>query len=132
MEVKSISKYIRISPRKTRLVADLVRGKGAVRSLGILHAVNKKAAKEIIKTLSSAISNAKNREMKEDSLWIKKIVVDGGPMYKRYMPRAMGRATMIRHTTSHITVLLSDQKASGKVEKEINKEVKKEIKKEKK
>jgi large subunit ribosomal protein L22 len=117
MEVKAVTKYIRISPRKTRLVADLVRGKNAVRSVGLLNNVNKKAAKEILKTLTSAISNAKNQELKEESLWIKKIVIDGGPMYKRYMPRAMGRATMIRHTTSHITVLLSDEKTGLKAKK---------------
>lgn len=110
MEVRAVSKYIRISPRKTGLVAALVRGKPALESQEILQAMNKRAAKVIGKVLNSAISNAKQKEIKEESLWIKRIFVDGGPMYKRYMPRAMGRATMIRRRTSHITVVLSDEK----------------------
>lgn len=109
MEVRAISKYIRISPRKTRLVADILRGKNAVVSQQILSAVNKRAARIIGKVLNSAVSNARQKEIKEDSLWIKKILVNGGPLYKRYMPRAMGRATMIKKPTSHITVVLSDE-----------------------
>lgn len=109
MEFKAISKFVRISPRKTRLVADLIRGRNAVTSLQLLETVNKRAARIIGKTLNSVISNAKQKEAEEESLWIKKIVIDGGPLYKRYMPRAMGRATMIRHPTSHITVVLSDE-----------------------
>lgn len=114
MEVRAVTKFIRISARKTRLVADLVRGKKALYALSLLQAVNKRAAKFIAGTLTSAISNAKQKEMDEESLWIKKIFVDGGPMFKRFMPRAMGRATMIQHTTSHITILLSDEKPGSK------------------
>lgn len=110
MEVKAISKYIRISPRKTRLVADIVRGRNAVVSQQLLGTVNKRAARIINKVLNSAISNARQKEIKEESLWIKKILINGGPLYKRYMPRAMGRATMIKRPTSHITVVLSDEK----------------------
>lgn len=114
MEAKAVSKYIRISPRKTRLVADIIRGKNALVSQQLLQTVNKRAAKVIGKTLNSAVSNAKHKEGKEESLWIKKILVDGGPIYKRYMPRAMGRATEIRRPTSHITIVLSDEKKQGK------------------
>lgn len=111
MEVRAVSKYIRISPRKTRLVADIVRGKNAVVSQQLLGTVNKRAARIINDVLNSAVSNARQKEIKEDSLWIKKILVNGGPLYKRYMPRAMGRATMIKRPTSHITVVLSDEKS---------------------
>lgn len=113
MEIKAVSKYIRISPRKTRLVADIIRGKNAVVSQQVLGAVNKRAARIINKVLNSAVSNARQKDIKEESLWIKRILVDGGPLYKRYMPRAMGRATMIRRPTSHITVVLSDER--GKI-----------------
>lgn len=110
MEVMAVSKYVRISPRKTGLVAEVVRGKPALESQQLLQTMNKRAAKVIGKTLNSAISNARQKEIKEESLWIKKIVVGGGPMYKRYMPRAMGRATMVRRRTSHVTIVLSDEK----------------------
>lgn len=109
MEIKAVTKYIKISPRKTRLVADMIRGRNALRSVKILEAVNKRAAQVINKTLNSAISNARNKEAEEETLKIKKIFVDGGPIYKRFMPRAMGRATMIKHPTSHITIILSDE-----------------------
>lgn len=109
MEFKAVTKFIRISPRKTRLVADTVRGRNALQSQALLETVNKRAARIIGKTLNSAISNARQKEVKEESLWIKKIFIDGGPLYKRYMPRAMGRATMIRRPTSHVTIILSDE-----------------------
>lgn len=110
MEVKAVTKYIRISPRKTGLVAATIRGRNALESQQILGMMNKRAARVIGKTLNSAISNARQKEVKEESLWVKKILIDGGPVYKRYMPRAMGRATMIRRRTSHVTVVLSDEK----------------------
>lgn len=115
MEFRAVSKFIRISPRKTRLVADVVRGKSAVTAQGVLAAMNKRAARIINKTLYSAISNARQKEVNEETLWIKKIFIDGGLFFKRYMPRAMGRATMIRKRTSHITIILSDErdKAAG-------------------
>lgn len=121
MEAKAACKYLRISPRKTRLVVDLVRGKKASGCLEILEAMNKRAARVVNKVLASAVANARQKELDVDSLWIKKITVDGGPVYKRYMPRAMGRATMIKKPTSHITIILSD----GKEEPEIKEEVRK-------
>lgn len=116
MEFSAVSRFIRISPRKTRLVADLIRGKNAIMSVQLLGTVNKRAARIIGKTLNSAISNARQKEAEENSLWIKKIVIDGGPQYKRFMPRAMGRATMIKHPTSHITIVISDEKIAPKAE----------------
>lgn len=131
MEFRAISRFVRISPRKTRLVADLVRGENAIESQQLLETVNKRAARIIGTTLNSAISNARQKEVEEESLWIKKIVIDGGPLYKRYMPRAMGRATMIRHTTSHITVVLSDEKRILKGKEEVTKKEELEVKEEK-
>lgn len=114
MEFKAISKFVRISPRKTMLVADLIRNKRALDAQAILKTVNKRAAFEIGKTLDSALSNAKHKEADESSLWVSKVLINGGPMYKRYMPRAMGRATPILHRTSHIVVMLSDEKPGTK------------------
>ena len=116
MEAKAVSKYIRISPRKTRLVIDLVRKKKADNSVQILEAMNKRAAKIISKVLASAIANAAVKDLNVDNLWIKKAFVDKGPIYKRFMPRAMGRATAIKKPTSHITIILSDEGKGRKAE----------------
>ena len=71
---------------------------------------NKAFAKKMIKLVNSAVANARqNSNMNVDDLWIKRIYVDGGPIFKRYMPRAMGRATMIRKRTSHVTVVLDEK-----------------------
>lgn len=129
MEVRAVSKFVRISPRKTNLVAALVRDRKAPEAMAVLQSLNKYAARIIAKTLASAISNAKNKDMDEKSLWIKSIKIDGGPMYKRYMPRAMGRATMIKHRTSHINILLSDERGGVKKETEEPKPIKKETQK---
>jgi len=121
MEAKAIGKFIRISPRKMRLVVDLIRGKNANNSVNILEAMTKKAAKVTNKVLVSAIANAKQKELDVDKLFIKKITVDGGPAYKRYMPRAMGRATIIKRPTSHITVILSDETKSNLIQETVEK-----------
>ena len=108
---KAISRYIRISPRKTRLVADLVRGKPIDEAQAILMNVNKKATLYIKETLNSAVSNAtRNPEISPSDLYISKITIDGGPMFKRYKAGSMGRAMMIRHRTSHILVELDVKK----------------------
>ncbi len=110
MDVQAKGRYVRVSPRKARLVADLVRGKNAEQAIDILKFTPKKAAKDITKVIKSAVSNAEeNHGVRDVSvLKIKEIKVDGGPVLKRYMPRAYGRATMIRKKTSHITVVLSE------------------------
>ncbi|RLA82796.1 MAG: 50S ribosomal protein L22 [Deltaproteobacteria bacterium] len=111
MEVMARARYLRISPRKARLVADLVRGKKVDEALGILAFTKKKFARQLTKIIQSAVANAEhNTNMDVDSLWIKRIFVDQGPMLKRYRPRAMGRATMIRRRTSHVTVVLDEMK----------------------
>ncbi len=110
MEVRAVSKYIRISPQKARLVADLIRGKDVDEALSILKFTPKKAAKLIDKTLRSAIANAEQTKIIDvDSLYVKRIYVDQGPTMKRWMAKAMGRASRILKRTSHITVVLDEK-----------------------
>ncbi len=110
MEVRARLRFVRMAPRKARLVADLIRGKGSEEALNILTFTKKAAAKILIKLLKSAIANATQKKTVDvDRLYIKKITVDQGPTMKRYQPRALGRATMIRKRTSHITIVLDEE-----------------------
>ena len=110
MEVRAISKYLRVSPSKARLVADLVRGKPVAEALTILKFTPKKSGRLINKTLRSAIANAENTSVMDvDTLFIKTIHIDDGPRLKRWRPRAMGRATRIIKRMSHITVVLAEK-----------------------
>lgn len=110
MEARAVARYIRISPQKARSVADLIRGKSVNEALAILKFTPRKAAKAIEKTLKSAIANAEhNYNMNSDELYVAKIMVDQGPMLKRYKPRAQGRADLMRRRTSHITVVVSEK-----------------------
>jgi len=110
MEVRAIAKYLRVSPTKARLVADMVRGKAVGEALTILKFTPKKSGRLINKTLRSAIANAENRsEIDVDTLYVKTILIDEGPRLKRWRPRAMGRATRILKRMSHITVVLSEK-----------------------
>jgi large subunit ribosomal protein L22 len=105
------AKYVRVSPRKARLVIDLIRGKSVESSFAILSAVNKRAAVYIKKLLRSAVNNAENiAHLNARELYISKITADGGPFLKRYKATAMGRATVIRKRTSHIRVELDKRK----------------------
>ena len=109
MEVKAITRYVRIAPRKARLVTELVKGKPVEEALTILRFVPKKAARLVDKTLKSAVANAEqNPNIDVDTLYIKRIFVDEGPTMKRWRARAMGRATKIIKRTSHITVVLDE------------------------
>ncbi len=109
MEAKAVAKYIRISPQKARLIADLVRGREVESAINTLRFMPKKGARIIRKVIESAIANAaQNDSIDVDTLYVKRIFVDGGPMLKRIRPRAMGRATKILKRTSHITVLLEE------------------------
>ena len=109
MEAKSIAKSIRISPQKARLVADLVRGNDVESAINTLRFMPKKAARIIRKLIESAVANAnQNEAIDVDTLYIKKVFVDGGPMLKRIRPRAMGRASRILKRSSHITVVLDE------------------------
>ena len=105
--MKAVAKYVRIAPRKARLVADEIRGKSYPEARSLLQFTNKRAAKVVGDVLNSAAANAEyNLDADTDELRIKTIKVDEGPTIKRYRARAMGRATMIRKRTSHITVEL--------------------------
>ena len=109
MEVKAVTRYVRIGPRKARLVTELVKGKPVEEALTILRFVPKKAARLVDKTLRSALANAEqNPNIDVDTLYIKRIFVDGGPTMKRWRARAMGRATKIIKRSSHITVVLDE------------------------
>jgi large subunit ribosomal protein L22 len=115
MQYKVKLKNLRISPRKVRLVVDVVRGKKAEEALLILKSLNKRASEPVYKLISSGLANAKNQGVlnPEKVLFIKEIFVDEGPTMKRFMPRAMGRATTIRKNFSHITVTLSEMKENS-------------------
>lgn len=110
MEVRAVAKYIRISPRKVREVVDLIKGKSVDEAMAILKFVPKRASTPVSKVVKSAAANAEhNHEMNRDSLFIAAAYVDQGPTWKRYMPRAMGRANIIRKRTSHITVIVKEK-----------------------
>ena len=111
MQAKAIAKYIRMSPRKARQVIDLIRGKDVREAFAILKFTPHKATEPIAKVLKSAVANAEhNYEMNSDKLYVKEAYVDVGPSLKRVMPRAMGRADLIRRRTSHVTVVVSEKK----------------------
>ncbi len=109
MEVKAVTRYVRIAPRKVRIVTELVKGKSAEEALTILKFLPKKAARLVSKTLQSAVANAEqNPNIDVDTLYIKRIYVDEGPSMKRWRARAMGRATRILKRSSHITIILDE------------------------
>ena len=109
MEAVAKHKFARISPQKARLVADLIRGKGVAKALEILTFSDKKAAVLVKKVLESAIANAEhNAGLDIDDLSVAKIFVDEGPVMKRIMPRAKGRADRILKRSSHITVVVAE------------------------
>ena len=111
MQTKATAKFIRLSPRKVRTVVDLIRGKTFTEALAILKYTPKRASEVITKVVKSAAANAEhNQQAVKEELLISEIYVDQGPTIKRVKPRAQGRADMIRKRTSHITVVVSDQK----------------------
>jgi large subunit ribosomal protein L22 len=109
MEAIASLRYLRITPRKVRVVADLVRGKPVEEALGILRYVEKRAGATLEKLVRSAVANAeKAGEVDVDRLWVETLTVDQGPMMKRFMPRALGRAFKIQKKTSHVKLVLTD------------------------
>lgn len=111
MPIVSKLKYLRISPRKVRLVADLIRKKKVDQAERILNFTVKKAAEPIAKLLKTAIADARNNfHIDSDNLYISKITVDEGPKYKRWRPRARGTAYQINKRTCHITLVLEEDK----------------------
>jgi len=101
--------YLRMSPRKTRLVVDMIRGRKVAKALEILTLSKKTAARPVMKLLNSAIANAQhNFKLAAENLAVTSIMVDGGPVLKRWMPKAHGRATPVRERTSHISLVLTE------------------------
>lgn len=117
-EVTAKLRFLRMGPRKVRLVADMIRGKKVTRALDILSVLGKRAARPVLKLLNSAVANAKhNHSLAVEDLIVSQIYVDGGPVLKRSMPKAHGRATPIRERTSHINLVLSTFEKKVKSEK---------------
>ena len=111
MEAKAVVRSVRMSPRKVRIVANMIRGKDVDTALNILKLLPKKSARVIVKLVESAAANAEDKAKGKadvDSLVVRSIQVDNGPLIKRWMPRAMGRANRIQRRTSHITVVLHE------------------------
>lgn len=111
MEARAKLRYARLSPRKARLVVDMVRGMGVQEALNILRFSPQKAAGIVSKLMRSAVANAEEKGVSDvDRLFVKQVFVDQGPVLKRFIPRAMGRASRIRKPTSHITIILDEKK----------------------
>lgn len=107
--MKAVLKNYRQSPRKVRLLADLVRGKKVVKALEVLSFTNKRAAEPVVKLINSAVANAKQHGADVEKLFIKSIAVDKGIVLKRFMPRARGSAAQILKRASHISVELGSK-----------------------
>ncbi len=113
MEVRAIAKSVRMSPRKAKLVIDLIRGKKVGQAIAILHGVESTVKEPILKLLNSAIANAEYKAEKEemnlelDSLYIKEIFANPGQILKRMRPRAKGSGDRILKRTSHVTIVLA-------------------------
>ena len=108
---RAVARYVRISPYKVRAVLDLVRGKDVNEALAILETTPKSSSEVVEKLVKSAVANAEhNMDLARMNLYIAEIYADGGPILKRVMPRAKGRAYRINKRTSHITVILDEKK----------------------
>jgi large subunit ribosomal protein L22 len=109
MESRAVARFVRVSPRKVRLIMDEVRGKKVDEALRLLSFSPKRGAHLLKKLINSAVANAEaNKEIDVDTLYIKRVYADKGSTMKRFRPRAMGRATRIRKRTSHLTVILDE------------------------
>ena len=110
MEARATLKYARISPRKMKIVLDLIRGKDAGVAMGILKNTPKSASEYLVKLLGSAVANATNNfEMDETKLYVAECFVCPGPTLKRIMPRAKGSADRILKRTSHVTIVVKER-----------------------
>ncbi len=111
-EARAVVRYIRISPRKVRLVINTIRHKPVSRAVSALSSLNKKAARLVEKGLKSAMANAKVKGLEESRLMVSEVRADGGPMFKRFMSRSMGRADQILKRTTHLTIVLQEVQKS--------------------
>ena len=110
MEARAVLRYARISPRKVKIVIDLIRNKSVAEAIGIINNTPKAASEYLIKLLNSAIANAtNNNNMDAEKLYVAEVYANPGPILKRIMPRAQGRAFRIRKRTSHITIVLKER-----------------------
>ncbi|HEY3346530.1 MAG TPA: 50S ribosomal protein L22 [Nitrospirota bacterium] len=110
MESKAIARFIRVTPRKARLVVDVIRGKKVGEAVNMLTFMPQHASNIVLKLLKSAIANAEQKNIPDvDRLRVKTVFVDQGPTMKRVSPRAMGRANIIKKRSSHITLVLGDE-----------------------
>lgn len=110
MEARAEARYVRISPRKVRIVNDLIRNKPVGVAMAIIKTTPKAACEVLEKMLNSAISNAENNHnMDVDKLYVSEVFANPGPILKRIMPRAQGRAFRINKRTSHITIVLKEK-----------------------
>lgn len=135
MEVRALAKFIRMSPKKIRLIVDLIRGMGVKEAEAQLKFNSRIAKNPVLKLLRSAIANAENNfELKKENLFINTIIVNEGPTLKRWRPRAHGRAATIRKRTSHITIILDERVPTEKklIKEKIEKNKEKEDEKNKK
>lgn len=110
MQAKAIARTVGVTPRKARLVVDLVRGKTVVEALETLSLLNKSAVTPVTKVIKSAVANATNNfNMDESSLYIKEAYVDDAIRMRRYLPRAKGSASGLVKRTCHITIVVADE-----------------------
>ena len=110
METRAVAKYVRISPRKVRLVIDQLRGMMVEDATNRLAFAPQKGARIVKKLIDSAVANAEqNANANVDALYVKRIYADEGPTLKRWRPRALGRASRIRKRSSHLTVVLDEK-----------------------
>ena len=110
MEAKATARYVRISPRKVKIVCDLIRGKDVGTAMAILMQTPKAASEPLLKLVKSAAANAENNhQMDPEKLYVSATYANPGPIIKRMMPRAQGRAYRINKRTAHITVVVSER-----------------------
>ena len=110
MVAKAHAKYLRISPRKVKIVLDLIRGKDVATATAILLQTPKAASEPVLKLLKSAAANAENNhQMDPEKLYVSQVFACPGPIIKRIMPRAQGRAYRINKRTSHVTIAVSER-----------------------
>ena len=110
MVAKAHAKYIRISPRKVKIVADLIRGKSLPQATAILMTTPKAASEPLLKLMNSAAANAENNPgMDPEKLYVAEVFATPGPILKRIMPRAQGRAYRINKRTSHVTISVAEK-----------------------
>ena len=112
MEAKAVLRYVRISPRKVGILCDLIRGKSVNQAVAILSTTPKAASEPLLKLVKSAAANAENNhQMDPEKRYVSAALADPGPIIKRFMPRAQGRAYRINKRTSHITIVLKEKEA---------------------